>query len=147
MKINGIVGKYSGPLVQAAITIGELGIQNQLISLLFDTGATYTQLSERDWRNRFRIDPSIFVKKEDEPTLTAGGTMPSWILPKRTRLLFRTAGGEIHVEDLPQIRIINYEGLDPKERKKLEAVPSILGRDIILKFKTTLTHKKLEMER
>ncbi len=147
MRINGIVGKYSGPLVQAAITIEELGIQNQLTAFLFDTGATYTQLSERDWKNRFRIDPGLFVKKEKEPTLTAGGEMPSWILPMRTKLLFRTAGSEIHTEVLPQIRIIYYEGLPEEKRKKLEAVPSILGRDIILKFKTTLTHKKLEMEK
>jgi len=70
LKINGIVGKYSGPTVQAAITIAEVGVRNQLISLLFDTGATYTQLSERDWRNRCHIDPSLFVKKENEPTLT-----------------------------------------------------------------------------
>ncbi len=147
MRINGIVGKYSGPLVQVAITIEDLGIQNQLISLLFDTGATYTQLSERDWRSRFHIDPSLFVKNEKEPTLTAGGTMPSWTLPKRTKLQFRTTTSEIPVEDLPQIRIINYEGFPAAERKKLESVPSILGRDIILKFKTTLTHKKLEMEK
>ncbi len=73
--------------------------------------------------------------------------MPSWILPMRTKLLFRTAASEIHTEDLPQIRIIHYEGFPEEERKKLEAVPSILGRDIILKFKTTLTHKKLEMEK
>ncbi len=146
MRIDGIVGKYSGPLVQAAITIEELGIQNQLTSLLFDTGATYTQLGERDWRNRFRIDPRFFVKKEKEPTLTAGGELPSWILPMRTKLLFRTATSEIHTEDLPQIRIINYEGHPEEERKKLAAVPSILGRNIILKFKTTLTHKKLEMK-
>ncbi len=85
--------------------------------------------------------------KKEKPTLTAGGTIPPWILPKRTRLLFRTATSEVHVEDLSQIRIINYEGFPAAERRKLESVPSILGRDIILKFKTTLTHKKLEMER
>ncbi len=73
--------------------------------------------------------------------------MASWILPKRTRLLFRTATGDIHAEDLPQIRVINYDRFPEAERKKLESVPSILGRDIILKFKTTLTNKKLEMEK
>ncbi len=66
---------------------------------------------------------------------------------ERTKLLFHSTSSDIHVEDLPSIRVINYEGFPPDERKKLEAVPSILGRDIILKFRTTLTHKKLEMEK
>ena len=147
MKINGIVNKYTGPLVQALVQIEELGITNQLTWFLFDTGATYTQLSERDWLTRFHIDPKILEKHENEPTLTAGGEMPSWILPRRTKLLFRSTSSDIHVEDLPGIRVINYKGFPPDERKKLEAVPSILGRDIILKFKTTLTNKKLEMEK
>jgi hypothetical protein len=73
--------------------------------------------------------------------------MPSWILPARTKLVFHSSKTEIHTEDMPNIRIINYESFPIEQRKKLEAVPSILGRDIILKFKTTLTHKRLEMER
>ena len=74
--------------------------------------------------------------------------MPSWILPSRTKLVFHSDKTDmIHIEDTPSIRIINYEEFPAPQRKKLESVPSILGRDIILKFKTTLTHKKLEMER
>ncbi len=101
MKINGIVNKYTGPLVQALVQIEELGITNQLTWFLFDTGATYTQLSERDWSTRFHIDPKILEKRENEPTLTAGGEMPSWILPRRTKLLFHSTSSDIHVEDLP----------------------------------------------
>jgi hypothetical protein len=73
--------------------------------------------------------------------------MPSWILPRRTRLMFHSSTSEMHVEDMPSIRVINYHQFPPEERKKLQSVPSILGRDIILKFKTTLTHKKLELEK
>jgi hypothetical protein len=122
LKINGIVNKYTGPLVQALVQIEELGITNQLTWFLFDTGATYTQLSERDWSTRFHIDPTILEKREKEPTLTAGGEMPSWILPKRTKLLFRSTSSDIHIEDLPSIRVINYEGFPEDERKKLESV-------------------------
>ncbi len=73
--------------------------------------------------------------------------MPSWILPKRTRLLFHSSTSEIHIEDMPSIRVINYAQFPAEERKKLQSVPSILGRDIILKFTTSLTHKKLEMQK
>ena len=145
MKINGIVGKFTGPLVQAAITIADLRINNVLIWLLVDTGATYTQLSQRDWSTKLHIDPNEFRQLENEPTLTAGGVMPAWVLPMRTQLIFRTSGNSLHVEDWPSIRIIRYDDFPEAERKKLEAVPSILGRDVILKFKTTLTNKRIEM--
>jgi len=147
LKINGIVGKFTGPLVQAAISIDDLKINNVLIWLLVDTGATYTQLSQRDWSTKLHIDPVEFRQLENEPTLTAGGIMPSWELPMKTRLVFRTSGSSLHIEELPSIRIIRYDDFPAVERKKLEAVPSILGRDVILKFKTTLTNKRIEMEK
>ncbi len=147
MKINGIVGKFTGPLVQAAITIADLKINNVLIWLLVDTGATYTQLSPRDWSTKLHIDTSELRQLENEPTLTAGGVMPAWVLPLRTQLLFRTSGNGLHIEEWPSMRVIRYDNFSEAERKKLEAVPSILGRDVILKFKTILTNKRIEMEK
>lgn len=69
-------------------------------------------------------------------------------IPAWTQLILRGTKDELHIEDLPFMRIIRYPENYPKEDlAKLESIPSIMGRDILLKFKFVLTHKKVYLEK
>jgi len=148
LRINGVVTLW-GPQIQAAVTIDDLAIRNVLLWFLIDTGSTLTRLSDKDWRKELALDPAMLRSLGDAaPIITASGSIPQWAIPFRTKLTFRGSHDELYTEDFPQMRVIRYEDPIPEEqRKKLEAVPSILGRDVITKFKMTLTHKKVMFER
>lgn len=148
MHINGIVTPF-GPKVQAAITIKDLGISNVVLWFLTDTGSTLTRLSEFDWRQNLGVKPQDVVEMSDSPPIvTVSGTVNQWKIPCRTQLVLRGVNDELHVEDFPFIRVIRYpENYPKKEQSKLESIPSIMGRDIILKFRFVLTRKKVYMEK
>ncbi len=148
MRINGIVTPW-GPQVQAAITIRDLSISNVLLWFLVDTGSTLTRLSQGDWKQKLgiRLD-QLNELKDAPPIVTVTSSIPQWTIPYRTQLIFRGTNDELHAEDFPFMRVIRLpEELPEEQRRRVESVPSILGRDVITKFKMTLTRKKLVFER
>lgn len=138
-----------GPQVQAAVTLRDLNISNVLLWFLVDTGSTLTRLSQGDWKQKLGINPGqLHELKEAPPIVTVVRSIPQWTIPFRTQLIFRATNDELHVEEFPVMRVIRLpETLPEDERRRVESVPSILGRDIITKFKMTLTRKKLVFER
>jgi len=148
LHINGVVTPF-GPKIQAAISIKDLGISNVLLWFLTDTGSTLTRLSQFDWKQNLGIKPEELVEMSDSgPIITVSGTVNQWKIPYRTQLALRGTKDEIHIEDFPVMRAIKYpEDFPEKEQRKLEAIPSIMGRDILLKFKYVMTHKKVYMEK
>lgn len=112
-----------------------------LFWFLVDTGATFTQIAERDLLRMEIKGP--FPIKPNEKAFTAGYELPQPYLEKvRLRI------GDTEKHDFESIRVILYQGKDPKEKERfLQNVPSLLGRDIIRLYKMTLTRDRVMFER
>ena len=136
MKIRGFFkGGALGPAyVVATIIIKELGVESP-IEFLVDTGAARTTILDRD-AIILGIDYTK-LRKHPEGTLGIGGMVETYIA-ENAELTFITENGKTHKERLKTIYILKHT----KPNNKILRIPSILGRDIINKYRLVLDRKR-----
>ena len=125
--IEGRVAPNGAIYVGVYIISSSLGIDDSLL-LEVDTGADATLIGERD-AERIGIDFSKL--KSGPPALGIGGTSPTYTIPDAV-LVFGTEKKEwLMVKQMPKLQVMKHETNDPKLKKKMRRLPSVLGRDIL----------------
>jgi len=144
MIVKGFVDKSfrpPAPAVRAFTVISKLEIEGYT-KFLIDTGASSTAMLDRD-REQLGID---LEKMEKAPVKVGGiGGLVDTYVARNTELIFKTQNGE-HVETL-DILVLRHD-LDKMSRDIVErvlAMPSLLGRDILRKFRFTYDEKSSEV--
>ncbi len=122
------------PTVRSLIRIPNIG--SQYIPLLIDTGASTTALLDLD-AMRFGISAD-YARSSLQPSprkmVGIGGLAETYIIPG-SELSFRTGDGVvIEAIDL-HVVLHDPERLGPENYGKILLLPSILGRDVINKYK------------
>ncbi len=136
MRIKGFIkgGKFGPAYVIATIIIKDLDIKSP-IELLLDTGATRTTILDRD-AIRLGIDYSK-LEKHREGTLGIGGVVETYII-RNIELVFITEDRKHYKERLDMIYVLKHKTLNDK----ILRLPSILGRDVLNKYKLVLHGQK-----
>jgi len=137
LKIKGTVSDDGHAYVNAFMNSPKIGNTVPIVFLV-DLGATTTTILEGDCE-RIGIDCSK-LQKSPNSTVVAGGKIQTHILPDVT-LLFEAQDGTYHIERLPKVDVI-------KPREGCVKLPfSLLGIDVIKRFKLTYTHNELILEK
>lgn len=137
MKIKGIVShrlQPPAPTIRSLMRIPSIG--SQYITLLIDTGASTTALLDLD-AMRFGITLA-YAKSRLRPSprkmVGIGGAAETYIIPS-VELTFRSEdGATIETTDL-YVVLHDPERLGLENYERILPLPSILGRDIINKYK------------
>jgi hypothetical protein len=137
LKIKGTVYDDGHAYVNAFMNSPKIGNTVPIVFLV-DLGATTTTILEGDCE-RIRIDCTR-LQKSPNSTVVAGGKIQTYILPDVT-LFFETQDGTHHIERLPKVDVI-------KPREGCVKLPfSLLGIDVIRRFKLIYTHNELTLEK
>lgn len=136
MRIKGFIkgGRFGSAHIIAILIIKDLDIKSP-IEFLLDTGAARTVILDRD-AIRLGIDYSR-LEKHREGTLGIGGVVETYII-KNIELIFVTEEGRHHKERLNTIYVLKHETLN----EKILRIPSVLGRDVLNKYKLVLYGQK-----
>lgn len=142
-----------GDAVRIVITLWfscfKLGLSDA-IPFLIDTGSTSSIMSEIDAK-RFHLDYSKLKLLPEEDWVTGiGGSLPLYRITDECKLTFAspTKGKlESHLETLDHFDVVKVEISDTKVRDKILAgIPSILGMDLLRKFRFVATNKEAYLE-
>jgi len=141
MIIRGFLDKSfspPAPAVRAFISIEHLGIEGN-VKLLIDTGASSTAMLDKD-RELLGID---LEKIERAPMKIGGiGGLVDTYLARNAKLSFRAQDGEyVEAIDIPVLKR-DISGIPEDVARRILAMPSLLGRDVMRKFK--LTYSEME---
>lgn len=126
-------GFVNAHLVSSSIDIDDT------ITFLVDTGASKTTLLDKD-ATRLGVEHEK-LKRSSQDLFGIGGSIPTYIL-EDAELLFHADTGTIELK-IP-IFVVRHplEKFSKEERVKVLRVPSLLGRDIINKYKMTFNFSK-----
>jgi len=116
------------------------------VYFLIDTGASRSLLSERDARI-LGIDYGR-LELQKEPLVGLGGTLPVYKTPGECSLTFRTSEQKGHVESFPHFDVVRVEIEDEKKRRLVfNLIPSLIGMDLLPRFKFYATRDVAYLER
>ena len=107
---------------------------SQSLRMIVDTGASRTSISTKDART-IGLDYSTLT--QDDDSVGIGGHIETYLL-KGISLIFEDTRSSYHVERLPTI--IAMRGAD-------DAVPSLLGVDVLRKYRVFFDRKGVILER
>jgi hypothetical protein len=115
-------------------TLLSLGLDTHSpVRFLIDTGASRTIISDMD-AIKLGIDHSLLPKSK-AGTIGIGGVVDTYFI-KNVKLIFKTQEG-VHAEKLDEIFILKHKESD----EKIKRIPSLLGRDILNKYKLLLDRR------
>lgn len=138
MRIDGYLDERyepSAPFVRATLFSKGLGLKH-VVNFHVDTGAAVTTLLDRDVK-RLRIDLEK-LKRAKRGLFGIGGSLATYVIEDST-LLFQAGSGEAVEERLSVYAgVHDVEKLSEVERKLILELPSLLGRDLIYRFKLVL---------
>ena len=126
---------------------------SDFVLFLLDTGAVESLMSEADAK-RFGIDyVSLQLLPEDEWATGIGGKSPLYRIKAECKITFRTdetrskSGSGFHVETLDHFDVVKVAIEDAKTREEVIAnLPSLLGMDLLSRFKLVATDKEAFLE-
>lgn len=126
------------PAVRAFISIERLGVEGY-VKLLIDTGASSTALLDRD-RELLGIDLNR-IERAPERIGGIGGLVDTY-LARDSEVSFRTQEGE-YAETIDVLVLRHDLGEMPEYvARRIVAMPSLLGRDVMRKFKLTYSERE-----
>ncbi len=134
--LEGRFGESSGrPYISARLFFPRLGLAGD-VSFIFDTGADNTLLMPADART-IGVDFAEFANHPPFNSFGIGGQVPTY--PEPARVAFVDSNG---------LRLYRYDTTVLIHHPTVEAmhVPSLLGRDIIDRWKTTYEKPRLSAE-
>ncbi len=114
------------------------------VGFIVDTGSSKTIITDVDARrldvNYAELEPST------EPYYGIGGTdVQSFSLPN-CRLSFTDKMGRKHPEDLENVIVLQHKLETERDKETLGKFPSLLGLDILRKYKITFTNFNVTLE-
>jgi hypothetical protein len=126
------------PAVKAFISIEKLKVKGY-IKFLLDTGASATAILDRD-RELLGIGINGLEKA---PTRIGGiGGLVDTYIVRDAKIILKTLEGE-HVEILDVLVLKHdFSRLSGEEIRRMLAIPSLLGRDVMRKFKLIYSEAK-----
>lgn len=126
------------PAVRAFISIEGVEVEGY-VKLLIDTGASSTAVLDKD-RELLGID----LKRIERAPVKIGGIggLVDTYLARNTRLIFRTQNGE-YTETM-DILVLKHDlsGVPDEVAGRILAIPSLLGRDMMRKFKLIYSERE-----
>jgi len=130
------------PFIRTVLNSKKLGLSHRL-HLHVDTGASVTIIFDKDIE-LLGINPTK-LKKAERNVGGIGGTVDTYIIEDAT-LLFRTQDRKIHEEKL-RLFVGKHDPtkLSQNETEIIMRMPSLLGRDIIHRFKLVCNKSKDEI--
>lgn len=141
MRIRGFLNRDfypPAPFVKALLISESLGLR-RFIDLHIDTGASSTIILDKDVRY-LKLDVES-LKKAERNIGGIGGLINTYAIDDAV-IVFKTEEGKLHKEELTLL--VGAHMLDKfkeDERKLLMRLPSLLGRDILRKFKLIYDEK------
>ncbi len=141
MMIKGLLDKSfspPAPVLRAIISLRKLNVEGY-IKLLVDTGASSTAILDKD-RALLGIDPE---RIERAPVKIGGiGGLVDTYLARNAELIFKTQNGR-YTETLDVLVLKHDLEMMPNETaERILAMPSLLGRDVMRKFKLTYSERE-----
>jgi len=131
------------PYITAQLVIGSLKI-NKPVEFQIDPGSATTCILDKDCK-RLRIDYSRLQKCEDE-SVGIGGTCQTFETANAA-LVFKCNDDSLCHEMLDRIFFLKHSDSNNKRTRATMILPSLLGRDIILRYKLFLDRKKVYLEK
>jgi len=142
MKIYGFLNREyepPAPFIKILFTSENLNIR-KFLNLCIDTGASSTIILDKD--ARYLGLNLKYLKKAEKRIGGVGGLIDVYFI-KDAKIIFRTEEGTHHEEKLNLlVGVHEMEKLTEEERALLTRLPSLLGRDIIGKFKFIFEEKE-----
>jgi len=115
------------------------------IRFYVDTGASRTTIADRDVA---RLELNYEELEESEiPVIGIGCKRVKNYLLRDVAVVFRTSGGSLHIERLPQVTVLKHEPEDEEERQIVDQLPSLLGVDLLDKYSVRFTAKHVVLEK
>lgn len=142
MRIRGQNGPFELGYVDCQIS-GRNPQFNMPLTLAVDTGCTRTTIMDKDAAvlnlNYRKLD------KVDKGILGIGGKSRGWFLGEIT-INFPTSEPPNHAEHLPSILISKHIARTEKRRNEINAVPSVLGLDLLRKSRIAFDSQGVILE-
>ena len=148
MKFSGYFSRRfepPAPFIRVLLVTEELGVR-RFVDFLIDTGASVTILLDRDLE-RLRLDLRR-LRRAERDVGGIGGFINTYQIDK-AHLYLRAEDGKLHKEILRlHVGMHNLTKLPKAARAMVMAMPSLLGRDMIYRFKLFLNQpeNKLYLE-
>ena len=135
MRIRGFLNRDfypPAPFIKALLIAESLGLR-RFIDLHIDTGASSTIILDKDVRY-LKLDVKS-LKKAERNIGGIGGLINTYTIDN-TVIVFKTEEGKLHKEELTLLVGVHMlDKLEEDERKLLMRLPSLLGRNILRKFR------------
>lgn len=140
-----IRGRFVGDSPYLAAHVRSRDFQG-LVWLLIDTGASRTTILDRDARllgiSAETLEPALL------PVVGIGGSVRSFLV-RDSEITFASDEGDVAVRQDLWVVQHNLRQLPPDEVSRLLRLPSVLGRDLINRFRFTCDYRSgiVELER
>ena len=138
MRINGYLDeRYEppAPFIRATVFSKGLGLRH-IVNFHVDTGAAVTTLLGKDVK-RLKIDLEK-LRRPERGLIGIGGSIITYVIDDST-LLFQAENGGLVEEKLRMyVGLHDIERLLEAEMKLVLELPSLMGRDVIYRFKLVL---------
>lgn len=142
MKIYGFLNKEyepPAPFIKVLLISKSLNIR-KFLDLCIDTGSSSTIILDKDIKY-LRVDIKK-LKKSEKNVGGIGGIIDTYFIDDAT-IIFKTEEGIPYEEKLTLlVGMHRLDRLTEKEKMLIMRLPSLLGRDIIGKFKFTFNEKE-----
>jgi hypothetical protein len=146
IRISGFAVKGQHCYVTALFICDHLGI-NAPLKFIVDTGNTHTTLTETTAK-KLGIDLASLSSEKLKMRATGIGGSSDLYQLAGIRLVFMTVDGTPVEEKLPFVRILkNPVPRNNEEQKALEAIPDLLGLDVIWRFNIRFDKHMMYLER
>ena len=143
MKIRGYYGKNRLGFVNCQIICKDPPFALP-IRLVVDTGSSGTVIADRD-AGRLNLD---YTKLEGPyNVLGIGGVNVRAYTLKGINIVFRDSESSYYVETLPEIKVLRHRAKTRKERISIRRIPSLLGLDILKKYKVRFNKNGVIIEK
>lgn len=118
---------------------------NDPIRLYVDTGASRTTIADRD-AARLGIDYAQ-LQQSSTPVVGIGSKSVENYLLRNVLLVFRMVGGGYHIERLREVTVLKHKPQTAKEKAIVDQIPSLLGIDVLGKYRIRFTKKRVVLEK
>jgi hypothetical protein len=144
LKIYGARGRSKLGYVNAYLICTKPKI-NAPIRFYVDTGASRTTIADRD-AIRLGINYAQ-LRQSQVPIIGIGCTQIKNYLLRDALVIFHISENSYHIERLPIITVLKHEPQNERERAIVDQCPSLLGIDVLAKYSTRFTDKKVILEK
>lgn len=116
-----------------------------IIYFLVDTGASISSICEKDAVG-LKIDCALLLESKGE-AIGFGGTFKTKMINKTVNLIFNCAEGKHKIPYASGFRVMCFPREMPPDKRErlLRLTPSVLGMDVLCKFKTCIDKKRVEL--